>query len=44
MSFRIRRPFRTLLIVALACGAGFAAWTPLLAAVRPPKLQYTIST
>jgi zinc protease len=30
--------------VALACGAGFAAWTPLLAAVRPPKLQYTIST
>ena len=44
MSFRIRPPFRTLLIVALACGAGFAAWTPLLAAVRPPKLQYTIST
>ncbi len=44
MAFRIRRPFRTLLIAALACGAGFAAWTPLLAAVRPPKLQYTIST
>ena len=44
MAFRIRRPFRTLLVLALACGAGFAAWTPLLAAVRPPKLQYTIST
>ena len=44
MAFRTRRPFRTLLFVALACGAGLAAWTPLLAAVRPPKLQYTIST
>jgi zinc protease len=44
MTFRARRLFRTLLFVSLACGAGFAAWTPLLAAVRPPKLQYTIST
>jgi len=44
MAFRIRRPFRTLLFAALACGAAFAAWTPLQAAVRPPKLQYTIST
>ena len=44
MTFRTRRLFRTLLFVALACGAGFAAWTPLQAAVRPPKLQYTIST
>ncbi|HZI78944.1 MAG TPA: pitrilysin family protein [Vicinamibacterales bacterium] len=44
MTFRTRRLFRTLLFVALACGAGFAAWAPLQAAVRPPKLQYTIST
>ena len=44
MTFRARRLFRTLLFVSLACGAGFAAWTPLQAAVRPPKLQYTIST
>jgi len=44
MAFRSRRPFRTLLFAALACGAGLAAWAPLQAAVRPPKLQYTIST
>ena len=44
MAFRTRRPLRTLLVVALACGAGCAAWVPLQAAVRPPKLQYTIST
>jgi zinc protease len=44
MTFRIRRLFRTLLFVSLACGAGFALWEPLQAAVRPPKLQYTIST
>ena len=44
MAFRTRWPIRTLLLVALACGAAFAAWTPLQAAVRPPKLQYTIST
>jgi zinc protease len=44
MVFRTRRLFRTLLVVTLACGAGVAAWTPLQAAVRPPKLQYTIAT
>jgi zinc protease len=44
MTFRTRRLFRTLLFVLLACGAGLAVWTPLQAAVRPPKLQYTIST
>jgi len=44
MPFRTRRLFRALLFVVLACGAGFAAWTPLQAAVRPPKLQFTIST
>src|SRR6187401_2155696 len=44
MTFLSRRPARTLLFAVLACGAGFAAWTPLQAAVRPPKLQYTIST
>src|SRR4030095_13565781 len=40
MTHRTRRLFRTLLFVALACGAGIPLW----AAVRPPKLQYTIST
>ena len=44
MRFRIRRPARSLLLVALACGAALAVWVPLQAAVRPPKLQYTIST
>jgi zinc protease len=44
MTFRTRRLFRTLLFVSLACGAGVAVWEPLQAAVRPPKLQYTIST
>jgi zinc protease len=44
MRLRGRRLFRALLLAALACGAGFAAWTPLLAAVRPPKLQYSITT
>src|SRR5438552_707143 len=44
MAFRPRRLFRAFLFVVLACGAGFAAWTPLQAAVRPPKLQYSITT
>src|SRR6187549_377653 len=44
MTFLSRRPARTLLLAALACGAALAAWVPLQAAVRPPKLQYTIST
>jgi zinc protease len=44
MRFRLRRPARTLLLVALACGAALAAWVPLQAAIRPPKLQYSIST
>src|SRR5688572_11357991 len=44
MTFRTRRLFRTLLFVLLACGAGLAVWTPLQAAVRPPKLQYQITT
>src|SRR6187551_392711 len=43
MTFLSRRPARTLLLAALACGAALAAWVPLQAAVRPPKLQYTIS-
>jgi predicted Zn-dependent peptidase len=30
--------------VALVCGVAAALWVPLQAAVRPPKLQYTIST
>src|SRR6188768_105667 len=44
MTFLSRRPARTLLLAALACGAALAAWVPLQAAVRPPKLQYQIST
>jgi zinc protease len=44
MFLRTRRLFRALLVVTLACGAGVAVWTPLQAAVRPPKLQYTVST
>jgi len=44
MTFRICQPARSILLVALACGAALAAWVPLQAAVRPPKLQYTIST
>jgi zinc protease len=44
MGFRIQRPLRTFLVVALACGAGLAAWVPLQAAVQPPKLQYSILT
>ena len=38
MAHGIRRLFRTLLLVTLACGI------PVHAAVRPPKLQYTMST
>jgi len=44
MVFRTRRLFRALLVVTLACGAGVAVWTPLQAAVRPPKLQYILTT
>jgi predicted Zn-dependent peptidase len=44
MTLRIRRPLRRFLVAALACGAGLAAWVPLQAAVRPPRLQYVIST
>jgi zinc protease len=44
MRLRIRRPARTFLLVALACGAALAAWVPLQAAVRPPKLQYNLIT
>jgi len=44
MKLPIRRPARLLLLAALACGAALAVWAPLHAAVRPPKLQYTIST
>ena len=44
MKLPIRRPARLLLLAALACGAALAVWAPLQAAVRPPKLQYTIST
>ena len=44
MTLFSRRPARTFLLAALACGAALAAWVPLQAAVRPPKLQYTIST
>ena len=44
MVLRTRRLFRALLVVTLACGAGVAVWTPLHAAVRPPKLQYTVTT
>jgi len=44
MTLPPRRPARLLLLAALACGAALAVWAPLQAAVRPPKLQYTIST
>ena len=44
MTLRIRRLARGSVIVALACGVAAAVWAPLQAAVRPPKLQYSIST
>jgi zinc protease len=44
MTLRIRRLARGFVIVALACGVAAAVWAPLQAAVRPPKLQYSIST
>jgi zinc protease len=44
MTLRIRRLARGFVIVALACGVVAAVWAPLQAAVRPPKLQYSIST
>jgi len=44
MTLRIRRLARGFVIVALTCGVAAAVWAPLQAAVRPPKLQYSIST